>query len=74
MNKKIFDNTNVGEVIGCKFEDNETLEEVIIIEPKEDGEDMEDYIAKCQEIADECLSDADFVELVDKVTVERLNN
>ena len=74
MNKQIFDNTNVGEKIGCKFEDKETLEEIIIMEAKEDGEDMEDYIAKCQEIADEHLSDADFVELVDKITVERLNS
>lgn len=74
MNEKIFSETNVGELIGCKFEDKETLEEIIVMEPKEDGEGVEDYIAKCQEIADEHLSDTTFVEIIDKTTVERLNS
>lgn len=64
MNAVIWKETKVGEWLDAYFEDNETCEGFFVELKKEDGEEMEDFIARCQEIADDNFSDAEFGYLV----------
>lgn len=50
----------VGDWLDAKFYDRETGEEFFVELKKEDGEDIEDFIQKCQEVADENFSEAEF--------------
>ncbi len=71
-NEQIWEQTKVGEWLDAKFYDEESGEIFLVEWKKEDGEEMEDFIAKCQEIADENFDYAVFDELVDSETAEVL--
>lgn len=70
--EQIWECTKVDEWLDAKFYDRETGEIFFVELKKEDGEEMEDFIAKCQDIADENFDYAVFDELVDKETAEVL--
>lgn len=61
-----------GAWIDGEFLDYETGEIFFVELQKEDGDTAEDFIAKCQEVADVYFSDAEFVRLVDKEEAEML--
>jgi hypothetical protein len=71
-NEMIWEQTKVGEWLDTKFYDRESGEVFLVELKKEEGEEMEDFIYKCQEVADENFSHAGFVELVDGETAEIL--
>jgi len=71
-NKAIWDITEVGEWLDSNFVDEESGEVFFVELKKEDGEEMEDFIAKCQEIADDNFDNAIFLGLVDGETAEIL--
>ena len=71
-NETIWETTSVGEWLDAKFYDRECGEIFFVELQKEDGEEMEDFIAKCQEIADENFDYAVFDELIDSETAEVL--
>ena len=62
-NERIWEMTKVGEWLDAKFYDEETGEIFLVELKREDGEEMEDFIAKCQEVADENFSEAEFMSL-----------
>jgi hypothetical protein len=59
-NQKVWDATKVGTWLDAKFHDEETGEIFLVEFTKEEGEDIEDFIARCQEVADENFSAAKF--------------
>ena len=71
-NETIWENTRVGEWLDTKFYDKESGEIFFVELKKEEGEEMEDFIAKCQEVADDYFDYAVFDELVDGETAEIL--
>jgi hypothetical protein len=71
-NEMIWETTRVGEWLDAKFYDRESGEIFFVELKKEDGEEMEDFIAKCQEVADESFDYAVFDELIDEETAEIL--
>ena len=71
-NETIWETTSVGEWLDAKFYDRECGEIFFVELKKEEGEEMEDFIAKCQEIADENFEYAVFDELIDSETAEIL--
>lgn len=71
-NEQVWAKTKVGEWLDAKFYDEECGEIFLVELKKEDGEEIEDFIAKCQEIADENFSDAHYIELVDIWDAEEL--
>ena len=71
-NEMIWGTTKVGEWLDAKFYDRECGEIFLVELKKEDGEEMEDFIAKCQEVVDENFDYAVFDELVDEETAEIL--
>lgn len=71
-NEMIWETTSVGEWLDEKFYDRESGEIFFVELKKEDGEEMEDFIAKCQEVADENFDYAVFEELIDEETAEIL--
>lgn len=62
--KELWESTKVGEWLDVQFEDEETGETFFVELQKEEGEDIEDFITKCQEVADENFSDAHYLELI----------
>ena len=68
----VWETTKVGEWLDAKFYDEESGEIFLIELKKEDGEEMEDFIAKCQEVADENFSDAHYLELISSEEAEIL--
>lgn len=52
-NEQIWEQTKVGEWLDAKFYDKESGEIFLVEWKKEEGESMEDFIARCQETADE---------------------
>lgn len=68
----IWETTRVGEWLDAKFYDRESGEIFFVELKKEEGEEMEDFIAKCQEVADENFDYAVFDELIDSETAEVL--
>lgn len=68
----VWETTSVGEWLDAKFHDRESGEIFLVEFRKEVGEEMEDFIAKCQAIADENFDYAVFKELVDVETAEIL--
>ena len=71
-NETIWETTRVGEWLDAEFYDEESGEVFFVELQKEAGEEMEDFITKCQEIADENFDCAVFDELVDGETAEML--
>lgn len=71
-NETIWETTKVGEWLDAKFYDRECGEIFFVELRKEAGEEMEDFIAKCQEVADENFDYAIFDELIDEETAEIL--
>ena len=71
-NESIWETTSAGEWLDAKFYDRESGEIFFVELKKEEGEEMEDFIAKCQEVADENFDYAVFDELVDEETAEVL--
>jgi len=63
--QELWEAMQVGDWLDVLFEDEETGERFFVELQKEDGEDIEDFIARCQEVADENFSDARYIELVD---------
>lgn len=70
--EEIFEGAAIGEWLDCQFTDNESGETFFVELQKEDGESVEDFIAKCQEVADEYFSDAEYDCLCDNETAEVL--
>lgn len=52
-NGQVWNVTKVGTWLDAKFYDEESGEIFLVELKKEDGEDMEDFITRCQEVADE---------------------
>ena len=71
-NETIWETTSAGEWLDAKFYDRESGEIFFVELKKEEGEEMEDFITKCQEIADENFDYAVFDELIDEETAEVL--
>lgn len=71
-NEQIWDLTKVGEWLDAKFYDKESGEIFLVEWKKEEGEEMEDFIAKCQETADENFECAQFVALVSGLEADYL--
>ena len=71
-NETIWETTSVGEWLDAEFYDRESGEIFFVELRKEAGEEMEDFITKCQEIADENFDYAVFDELIDRETAEVL--
>lgn len=71
-NEMIWETIKGGAWIDGEFLDYETGEVFFVELQKEDGDTAEDFIAKCQEVADVYFSDAEFVRLVDKEEAEML--
>ena len=71
-NKDLFLVTDTGEWLDAQFEDEESGEIFFVELRKEAGQDVEDFIGKCQEIADENFDNAIFLGLVDAETAETL--
>ena len=67
-----FNEYPIGAWLDCEFIDNETGEIFLVESRKGDGEDVEDFIATCQEIADDNFDDAKFCRLVDPEEAEFL--
>ena len=70
--EQVWECASVGEWLDAKFYDRETGEIFFVELKKEDGEEMEDFITKCQEVADENFDYAVFDELIDEETAEIL--
>ena len=52
-NEQVWSVTKAGTWLDAKFKDEESGEIFLVELKKEEGEDMEDFIARCQEVADE---------------------
>ena len=70
--QQVWECTKIGEWLDAKFYDEEAGEIFFVELKKEEGEDIEDFISKCQEVADENFSEAVFDGLVDEETAEIL--
>ena len=71
-NEQVWTKTKVGEYLDARFYDKDSGEIFLVELKKEDGEEIEDFIAKCQEVADENFDYAVFKELIDGETAEIL--
>ena len=63
-NEQIWETTKVGEWLDAKFYDRESGEIFLVELRNEDGEEMEDFIAKCQEVADDNFDYAVFMHIL----------
>lgn len=63
-NEQVWETTKVGKWLDAKFYDEESGEIFLVELKREDGEEMEDFIAKCQEVADDNFDNARFVALI----------
>ena len=70
--EQVWECTKVGEWLDAKFHDVETGEIFLVEWKKEEGEDIEDFIARCQETADENFSNAQFCGLYSGLEAEYL--
>lgn len=62
--QNVWDVTKVGQWLDAKFHDVESGEIFLVELKKEESEEIEDFIAKCQETADENFECACFVALI----------
>lgn len=60
----IWETTRVGEWLDAKFYDRDSGEIFLVELKKEEDEDIEDFIAKCQEVADDNFEYAVFMHLL----------
>ena len=63
-NEQVWETTKVGKWLDAKFYDEESGEIFLVELKREDGEEMEDFIIKCQEVADDNFDNARFVALI----------
>lgn len=63
-NEQVWECTKVGKWLDAKFYDEESGEIFLVELKREDGEEMEDFIVKCQEVADDNFDNARFVALI----------
>lgn len=71
-NRDLFNITDAGEWLDAQFNDEESGEIFFVELRKEQDEDAEDFIARCQEIADDNFDNAVFLGLVDAESAETL--
>ena len=72
FNEQVWEATKVGEWLDAKFYDKESGEIFLVELKREDGEEMEDFIAKCQEVADDNFDNAVFVALISEAEADCL--
>ena len=72
QDKAVWDNTPTGEWLDASFSDNESGEFFFVELRKASGEDMEDFIARCAEIAADNFDDPCYVRLYDSGCAEAL--
>lgn len=70
--RQVWETTEVGKWLDAKFYDEESGEIFLVELKKEDGEEMEDFIAKCQEVADDNFDYAVFVALISEAEADCL--
>lgn len=70
--KQVWETTKVGKWLDAKFYDEESGEIFLVELKREDGEEMEDFIAKCQEVADDNFDNALFVALISEAEADCL--
>lgn len=70
--EQVWELTKVNDWCDAKFYDEETGEIFLVELRKADGETIEDFIARCQDIADENFSDARFYGLCSGLEAEHL--
>jgi hypothetical protein len=71
-NEQVWETTKVGKWLDAKFYDEESGEIFLVELKREDGEEMEDFIAKCQEVADDNFDNALFVALISEAEADCL--
>lgn len=71
-NEQVWETTKVGKWLDAKFYDEESGEIFLVELKREDGEEMEDFIAKCQEVADDNFDYAVFVALISEAEADCL--
>ena len=70
--KQVWETTKVGKWLDAKFYDEESGEIFLVELKKEDGKEMEDFIIKCQEVADDNFDNAVFVALISEAEADCL--
>lgn len=71
-NEQVWETTKVGKWLDAKFYDEESGEIFLVELKREDGEEMEDFIIKCQEVADDNFDNARFVALISEAEADCL--
>jgi hypothetical protein len=71
-NEQVWETTKVGKWLDAKFYDEESGEIFFVELKREDGEEMEDFITKCQEVADDNFDNAVFVALISEAEADCL--
>jgi hypothetical protein len=71
-NEQVWETTKVGKWLDAKFYDEESGEIFLVELKREDGEEMEDFITKCQEVADDNFDNAVFVALISEAEADCL--
>lgn len=71
-NEQVWETTKVGKWLDAKFYDEESGEIFLVELKREDGEEMEDFITKCQEVADDNFDNALFVALISEAEADCL--
>lgn len=71
-NEQIWEETRVGEWLDAKFYDKESGEIFLVEFKKEEGEEMEDFISRCQEVADDNFDYTVFVALISEAEADCL--
>lgn len=71
-NEQVWETTKVGKWLDAKFYEEESGEIFLVELKREDGEEMEDFIAKCQEVADDNFDNARFVALISEAEADCL--
>ena len=70
--EQVWETTKVGKWLDAKFYDEESGEIFLVELKKEDGEEMDDFIIKCQEVADDNFDNALFVALISEAEADCL--
>ena len=70
--KQVWTTTEVGKLLDAKFYDEESGEIFLVELKKEDGEEIDDFIIKCQEVADDNFDNALFVALISEAEADCL--
>lgn len=70
--KQVWETTEVGKWLDAKFYDEESGEIFLVELKKEDGEEVDDFIIKCQEVADDNFDNALFVALISEAEADCL--